>query len=1151
VENTVKMKKFYSLAFTFYVICITVVLPQTGFSQVCAGLTATYSATESRCASTGTLKINASGGTGNYQYKVSGPVNTSYTSVNLITGLSAGKYQVTIKDITANCIRNVDSVTVPGNYVVPSFFLVSTRVTCINGNDGKINVTGANFGRPPFLYKIVAPSASQVGAASATGVFTGLLSGNYLVQLSDSCGAIQTRSITVDNYDWFINNYTVTKTGCDTITVNINLKDSKNNITPNVVFSGFLYGASVVPGDTTWFTTNTFKYNKGKKHTVQLLVKDPCGNIKSVIWADVVIPKVNASVSITNKICLTFNAAITGQLNLTAPSYCIYNSSNVLVTCNTTGVFNALSYGSYCIKITDACYDTVINRCFTVTRPIPDVDLNVNIVANCSSFTATITGQANINDSTYCLYNAANVLMLCNSTGIFANLTFGTYCIKVFNKAACYDTAIIRCFTVKRPIPMVNPPVQITNLTCLTFTAAIGDTANLTNPQFCLYTPAHILIICNKTGVFNNLPYGTYCIDVVNDPLCYDTTITFCFTVKRPIPSVASTVAISNKTCTSFTAGITGQANLNNPQYCLYNSLNVLVICNATGVFTNLPYGSYCINIKNNPACYDTVIKRCFTQAQTPMDISLSAKKSCVTIGTTDLKVTFNSGTPAYTVSLFSPTGILIQTIYSSGGSYTFLSIANLAPPLKYKIVAADQCGNKDSLSIAPNVSVVNRLVTINPKCPSGTWPNGSGDIIVNVSSNNIGGNITPKIIKKDGSTVSINAASVVGYNYTFSNLGPATYIFDTYVEDCNKHLYDTVTVRIYLYPILSGSNAYQCDNNGFSVSVNVQGGVAPYTYEIIGSTPASPTIITAPQASPVFSVNNGTNYSLIRLRVIDGCGNASLYDVSVLPLANFIVTANSAECFNNSLTLRVDSIANAVYTWYKRKVPNDSIIIGTGPTYFIANLLPADTGRYFCRVVVNNGCLVKQANYIVKGACYKILPKDDVVLVGQKQNSYNQLTWNSDADNIKDYSLQRSAESGTGYQTINTTSANGALSYTFADANPVNGNNYYRLKLTSADNGIKYSNTVFIKNTTFNISFYPNPVNAVLYISIMNKASKSYLVEINNIMGQKITAQTFAKIQNAVINYPRSPVMAPGVYTVTVTDLGNNEKQTYKLIYR
>jgi hypothetical protein len=1150
VENTVKMKKFYALFFAFFVICITLMLPQKGLSQACTGLTATYTTTESRCAATGTVQINAAGGSGSYQYKVKGPVNTNYTSLNLITGLSAGRYLVTIKDIVNNCIYNNDSITIAGNYSAPGFTLAPTGVTCINGNDGKITATGLTNGRAPFSYTIIAPSAMGVGTVSASGVFAGLISGNYLIQLRDSCGAIQTRNVTIDNYNWSINYYNFNKVGCDSILFALNLTDTRGNVTPSPAFNGFLYGASITPGDTTWFTTNTFTLYKGKKRSIQLFVKDGCGNIKSVLWTDNAIPNVNATVSISNKVCATFRVRITGQANLTAPSYCIYNSSNVLLSCNTTGTFTLLPYGSYCIKITDACYDTTITRCFTVAKPVPSVDVTVDIVKTCTSFTATITGQTNTSNPNYCLYDASNILIVCNTTGVFADLPFGTYCIKVVNDPLCYDTTITRCFTVTKPKPSVSPDVDISNLSCSTFTATIVDAADWVDPNFCLYTPAHVLIICNTTGVFDSLPYGTYCIEVKNNPACYDTTIIRCFTVNRPVPSADDWITTSNQNCTSFTAAITGQNNISNAKYCLYNSLNVQLTCNTTGIFTNLSYGSYCIKIINDPACYDTIIERCFTEAVTPVYISLSAKKSCTAIGTTDIKVSFDSGNPAYTVSLFSPVGALLRSAVTSATSYTFLSVPNLISPQKYKIVVTDLCGNKDSALILPKVNTLSRVITVAPKCPSGAWPNGSGDVVVNLSSNNIGGPITPKIIRKDGVAVAIGPTSSASYIYTFLNLAPGTYIFDTYVQTCNQHFYDTVTVRIYLYPILSGSNAYQCDNNGFSVNVNVQGGVAPYTYEIIGSTPALPGIITAPQASPVFNINNGTAYSLIRLRVVDGCGNASLYDVSVLPLANFIVTANSAECFNSNLTLRVDSISNAVYTWYKRIVPNDSVVVGTGPNYHIPVLSHSDTGRYFCRVVVNNGCLIKQANYTVKGQCYVILPNDNVVLAGQKQSGYNKLNWNKGPENIKEYSLQKSSDN-INYQTIQTSNTTGSSSYSFADHNPFNGNNYYRLKLTGLDNSTTYSNAVVIKNTSFGIALYPNPVNSVLYISITNTASKNYLIEINNIMGQKIMSKTFSKIQNAVINYPRSPAMVPGVYTVTVTDLANSEKQTYKLIYR
>jgi Secretion system C-terminal sorting domain len=1310
------MKKLYLLGIIFFGILLSV-SPKNTFSQTCDSLTATYIETESRCAATGSVQINASGGSGTYEYKAVGPVVTNYTSSSLITGLSAGRYLIIIRDVINNCIYDKDSITIAGDYLAPNFTMLSTDVTCINGNDGVITVTSQSFGRGPFLYKIIAPSASGVGTVNATGIFTGLTPGNYLIQLTDSCGAIQTRGDVIQNYDWIIKNYTVTKISCDSVAVSMILRDSRGKETPDSVFNGFLYGAAVIPGDTTWFSSNTFTYFKGNKRSVKLFAKDKCGNIKWVTWVDTNVPRVNAAVLITNKTCADFTAAITGQVNLTNPEYCIYDTAQVLISCNNTGSFTMLPYGSYCIKITDKCYDTTITRCFTVNKPVPGVSTTVQITTSCKDFTATIAGQTNLNNPYYCLYDSSDILLYCDSTGSFTNLTYGSrycikiindpacydtvitrcftalrpvpsvdanvritdkicqtytatvtgqtnlnnpnyclydandvllycdssgvfpnllygtkYCIKIFNYPACYDTVIVRCFVVDRPEPSAGPDVKITNLTCLTFTATITDTLNLNNARYCIYTPAHVLIICNNTGVFDDLPYGTYCIEVVNDSTCYDTTIVRCFTVNRPVPSVGAVVnitdlncstftaaaadiinlndpeyclytaahvlikcnttgifdslaygsycieiannpkcydttiircftvnkpvpsinaapAITNKNCTSFTATVIGQANIYNALYCIYDSLNVLVSCNRTGVFPNLTYGNYCIQVKNNLNCYDTIIRRCFSVLPPVATITVSARKSCATLGASNLRVNFDSGTPDYSVSLYSPAGVLLQTVTTSNSSYTFLSLPNLAAPQQYKIVVTDQCGSKDSALVTPNISIVNRRLSVTQKCPSGIWPIGSSDVIIDIS-NNIGGSITPKIIKRNGAPVSINASSNIGYKYTFLDLSPATYIFDTYIDDCNKHVYDTVEVRIYLFPILSSSNAYQCDNNGFVVSAKVQGGVGPYMYEIIGSVPASPGIVTAPQASPVFSINNGTVYSLVRLRVLDGCGNAALYDVSVLPLANLIVTADSPQCFNNSLTLRVDSIANADYTWYKRILPNDSIIVGTGATYHIPVLTLSDTGRYFCKVVVNSGCLIKYANYVITGYCYIVLP-NDVTLNGIKQKEGNRLYWDATAANDREYALQRSDKPNGPYQTISTTANSNQRIFSVLDNNPAAENNFYRLKITGADNKIKYSNIVSLKNTKFDITVFPNPVENMLFISLKSNTAKNYLVEINSITGQKIRSQTYHNVRNMVVDYPRNATTPPGIYTVTITDMQSNEKQTYKVVYK
>ena len=188
--------------------------------------------------------------------------------------------------------------------------------------------------------------------------------------------------------------------------------------------------------------------------------------------------------------------------------------------------------------------------------------------------------------------------------------------------------------------------------------------------------------------------------------------------------------------------------------------------------------------------------------------------------------------------------------------------------------------------------------------------------------------------------------------------------------------MYDTVVITNYLYPNLDRSSAYQCDVNGFSVSAVASNGVGPFTYEIIGSQPTTPDITTGPQSSPIFTINNGSNYSLIRLRALDACGNATLGDASILPLA-MNGAVSSLDCLSQPTTLSVDSLYNSSYAWYKKLDVNstDSILIGTGTSYFIPTVLPSDTGIYVCYVSVNSGCINRTFTFHVNGQCWIILP--------------------------------------------------------------------------------------------------------------------------------------------------------------------------------
>ena len=1259
-----------------------------------------------------------SGWIGILQLSINGPSTSELTSSSLITGLAPGVYSVIVKDLVNNCSVKIDNIIITGTYTDPRFGLAETDVTCMNGNDGTINVTGFTGGLAPYSFTIVSPSPSGVGATSASGIFTGLIPGSYFVQMTDSCGGIQTRNISIQNYNWSISADVVSNISCTMYHAQISLIDSKGKTNSSgTAFNGFTYGFVNGPSDTTWFTSSGFDFDLGQIRTLTLVVKDNCGSVQTKTWNNNSIPSVQANVTITGNNCTGFTATVNGKQNLTTPNFCLVDNSGNPVSgqpCNTTGVFTGVPYGSYCIHITNSCYDTLITRCFTQSQPVPQISgvvslsnytctnfqaavtgqqnlispvyclfdqagnpvagvpcnssglfpnlpfgaysiqvtdgctgtiLNLAfsaaekiksvaaaVTANgytCTGFNATVTGQTNLVSPQYCLVDSVGNPVTCNSTGIFNNISYGSYCINITD--ACNDTTIKRCMTVTKPVPS-GGSAGITNKTCTGFTVTISGQANIFNGLYCLQDNSGNPVSgvpCNNTGVFTNIPYGSYCVQTTDG--CSGAAITNCFTVSAPAPAVGPAV-ISNITCTGFTATLTGQQNLTSPNYCLLDSLNnSLGICNSTGVFdiagfgaytiqttdgcsgtvfntpfseykpvpsvntnvnftnqdctsftatvtgqtnlfnpeyflkdslgnkldsnqtgvfSNLAYGSYCLDIVNG--CLDTTITRCFTVAPNQTAITVSATPACV-FNASDLSVQVTTGFAPYTASVYNAADSLIATVNSNSNQISITGVPALAPGVQYKVVVTGTCGLPATVWVTGQPSSLTHLYTITPKCPSSIIPNGSGDLLVAASTSL--GTLNMSIIEMNFSPDTIGYSFRTGNNFTFSNLNAATYVVAYTFSGCSTVINDTITIPNYTFPALAPSGAYQCDNNSFSVGAAVSGGIAPYNYQIIGSVPAAPVINTAMQGNPVFTINDGMQYSLVRLRAMDACGNATLNDVSILPLANTIVTASS-NCIYQASTLSVDLVANATYTWYKKSNINstDSVLIGTNPTYSIPAISVADTGIYINVMSVNSGCLTRRSYFNLNGLCDGLfLLAKPVVLTGKiiNENS-NLLNWNvPDGYGAREYVIER-ANNTIGFRTVGILSGNGSLfanEYTYTDITDGNGPYYYRLKIMDNNGRVVYSNTIELQTTSISLlSVYPNPVSNILHIKFGEGSEERYSLKLINDLGQTVFSMEQFVSKNGLVTYNRDPRIKTGIYILQVLGLKTGKSSVFKL---
>src|SRR5690554_2691461 len=141
-----------------------------------APLTATYDIVNTDCfgGSDGEITITAAGGTTPYQYSLNAGV--TLTSNNNITAISAGTYEVFIKD-SHGCTITSDPQIVDEPTQV-TFTSVEDPSTCSTAN-GEIEIT-ANGGTPGYVYSI------DNGANFVSGnVFTGLSEGSFDLMVKD------------------------------------------------------------------------------------------------------------------------------------------------------------------------------------------------------------------------------------------------------------------------------------------------------------------------------------------------------------------------------------------------------------------------------------------------------------------------------------------------------------------------------------------------------------------------------------------------------------------------------------------------------------------------------------------------------------------------------------------------------------------------------------------------------------------------------------------------------------------------------------------------------------------------------------------------------------------------------------------------------
>ena len=512
----------------------------------------------------GSFQIQASGGTGSYNFSIGNETNTT----GIFENLNANTYNITITDEN-NCTSLIElELTEPAVLEITNN--QSTNINCFGNNNGSINL-GAIGGTGTLTF-------SLENESNTSGLFENLGANNYTISVEDENGC--TTSIEINITEPTVLTYEILQTNPIDCAGGNNgmIQFAANGGTGNHQFS--------LDGQTN--STGLFENLAANGYIINLTDENGCTTSQNVTLTEPVVISGDVP-DIQNVFC---NGESSGAVSLSANGGTGQLEFSLGNETNTTGTFENLAAGIYNIIITDEndCQHSV-----EATVEEPD-EINIEILqtqhALCSG---EASGSLEVNATggigTY-LYQINGGL---NPTGIFENLTAGTYEIQVTDANGCSN---IISTEIDEPQPLVVIITQDQNVFCngdSTGFFELDTSGGTGNIEFTLGNET------NTTGIFENIAAGTYEIIATDNNMC---TSSIEINISEPAAINLTIDNLQEVTCQGENDGsfsILASGGNGNYTYTLGNETN------STGTFENLPTGNYNIIITDGNNCQNSI----------------------------------------------------------------------------------------------------------------------------------------------------------------------------------------------------------------------------------------------------------------------------------------------------------------------------------------------------------------------------------------------------------------------------------------------------------------------------------------------------------------------------------------------------------------
>lgn len=861
---------------------------------------------------TGSITINASNGVPPYSYSING--GGSFQAGNVFTSLSAGIYNIVVRDANG-CVRNFGDYTVSEPALV-TFTTNVVGITCYGAADGSIQVN-ATGGTPPYLYSI---EGDDILAYQAGSLFTNLGPDTYFVIVKDANGC---------------------KSGITTITLN----------DPSQIFVGFNAPAITTcfgdPGSITLtgsggsgsleYSISTIQYVPGTWQ-VSGVFNNLLGGIPYYGFVRDMVTGCIAYANNGNSITINQPAEINYTVTtLTHVTGCSYNTNGEIRISLPTGgsppytyfkngasngtsrVFSNLAIGSYLIEAVDTkgCRKptTVI-----VNGPPPTVinsfaKTNVNTCFGDNTGSIILTASGGTGALSYSLNGAPPV-----GSGSFTNLVAGDYNIRISDINNCFkDTTA----TITQP-PLMTISVAKTNITC--FGANNGTiTITITGGVMPYSYSINNGLNYTSSGNFTGLTPGAYSVvgRDANGCIQHGGVINI---YEPPLLTITGVTSTNPTTCPGVpgngTITITASGGTAPLQYSIDGGLNYF---SNGGLFTGLSIGTYNVAVRDARAC--VIMGSVITLSGIP-PIVLNITSSDISCnGLTDGFILLNASGGGGTFEYSINNGVN----YFTSGNFPNLVAGN------YQVIAKDNLGCTQSggtiTIIEPGLLIIDN-VQITHVVQGG--PPNVGELNIIVS----GG--TPAYI------YSIDGGSNFSPSGHFTGLTVGNY--DIVVRD-SRGCEAALTVAINEVPpfnVTVDVTPVSCFGfNDGAIVLGATDGTEPYEYSIDGGLSYF--------SSGIFTDLPGGIYPV---RIRDAMGFTYNSPVTVNEPADIIVTGVTTDATCNlsiddgSIIINVSGgSGNYTYLWSDGSPTKD--------------LLNAYGGNYSVSVTDDNGCF-KDVNFFV-----------------------------------------------------------------------------------------------------------------------------------------------------------------------------------------